>query len=138
MYRLISLVVVLSMASVTNAQLPIKPQTPAPRPLIREAFMPKDEVLLSFPMNIASAGKPIWLWKYHKKSLDDLDVTNLQGEKLTEPEIRKILAKPTIVLVSADGKPIHKYHQAVFKPETLVIIDKKPAEPLPPGNRADE
>ena len=131
MYRLLSLAVVLSLTSTSNAQLQIKPATPTPTPLIREAFMPKGEVLLSYPMEATLDGKPIWLWKYHHRKVDDLVVTNARGEKLTDEEIRKVLSKPTMVLVSADGQPIHKYYLTVFKPETLVIIDKTPKRESP-------
>lgn len=131
MYQSISLAVVLSLSSAANAQLMVKPQTPTPRPLIREAFMPKGEVLLSYPMEATLDGKPIWLWKYHHRKVNDLVVTNALGEKLTEEEIRKVLAKPTMVLVSADGQPIHEYYLTVFKPETLVIIDTTPERKTP-------
>ncbi len=124
MYQSISLAVVLSLSSAANAQLLVKPQTPTPRPLIREAFMPKGEVLLSYPMEATLDGKPIWLWKYHHRKANDLVVTNATGEKLTEQEIRKTLRKPTMVLISADGKPVHPYYLKVMRPETLVIIDK--------------
>ena len=92
--------------------------------MIREAFMPKDEVLLSYPMEKKSSGEPRWLWKYHNRQLEDLVVTNVLGKKLTEEEIRNALSRPTVVLLSADGKPVHKYYLGVFKPETLVIIDR--------------
>ena len=131
MYRLLSLAVVLCLSSAANAQLLVKPQTPTPRPLIREAFMPKGEVLLSYPMEATLDGKPIWLWKYHHRKVNDLVVTNARGEKLTEEEIREVLAKPTMVLVSADGQPIHEYYLTVFKSETLVIIDKTPKRGTP-------
>lgn len=88
--------------------------------------MPKGEVLLSYPMEATLDGKPIWLWKYHHRKVTDLVVTNALGEKLTEEEIRKTLGKPTMVLISADGKPVHPYYLKVMRPETLVIIDKTP------------
>ena len=123
----IFVIVVLTLNSVANAQLQIKPKVPTPRPLIREAFMPKDQVLLSYPLELKLAGKPTWHWKYHKRNLDDLVVTNALGEKLDEEKIRKILSKPTVLLVSADGKPVHKYYLTVYKPETLVVIDRAAA-----------
>ncbi len=127
MYRLILLAVFLSAGTDAYGQLTKKPQTPTPTPLIREAFMPKgDDVLLSYPMEWKSDGQPIWLWKYHKRKLTDLDVTNALGEKLTEQQIRGVLTKPSIVLVSSDGQPVHSYYLQAFKPETLVIIDKTP------------
>jgi len=124
MYRLVSLAVVLSLTSAASAELQIKPQAPTPRPLIREAFMPNGDVLLSYPMDAKLDGKPIWLWKYHKRKLNDLVITNALGNKLTDEEIREALQQPTIVLVSADGKTVHEYYLAIIKPETLVIIDK--------------
>lgn len=125
MYQLLSLAVVLSATSATYAQLLDKPRTPTPTPLYREAFMPRGgDILLSYPMNAKSDGKPIWLWKYHKRKLTDLVITNTLGKQLTEEEIRKALGKPAIVLVSRDGKPVHPYYLRVIKPDTLVIIDK--------------
>ena len=126
MYRLISLVFALSLTSAAYAQLPIKPQAPTPTPLIREAFMPKGDVLLSYPKDAILNDKPIWHWGYHQRKLTELVITNALGEKLTEKEIRKTLGKPTIVLISADGKPIHPYYLKVIRPDTLVIIDKTP------------
>ena len=131
MYRLLSLAVVLSLSSAANAQLLVKPQTPTPRPLIREAFMPKGEVLLSYPMEATLDGKPIWLWKYHNRKVNDLVVTNALGEKMTEQDIRKTLRKPTMILISADGKPVHPYYLKVMRPETLVVIDKTPKRETP-------
>ena len=137
MRQLLCLAVVLSLASFANAELKIKPQVPTPRPLIREAFMPRDEVLLSFPMDLALGGKPTWHWKYNKRKLADLEVSNAQGKKLSESEIREALRKPTVVLLSVDGKPVHEYYLSIMKPETLVIIDKL-AKPAPAKSIADE
>jgi hypothetical protein len=56
------LLTILSTIAVAWAQLPIKPQTPTPEPLIREAFIPKgSDFLLSYPMEAGLNGKPIWL-----------------------------------------------------------------------------
>lgn len=124
MYRLAILVIILAANSAAFGQLAQKPQTPKPEPLIREAFMPKGtDVLLSFPMETKLDGKPIWLWKYHKRELADLSVTNALGQELTEEQIRETLKKPVIVLLSSDGEPIHPYYLKVIKPETLVIVD---------------
>ena len=131
MYRLISLAFVMSCTSAANAQLHIKPQTPTPTPLIREAFMPKGDVLLSYPKDAILDEKPIWHWGYHQRKLNELVITNALGEKLTEKEIRKTLEKPTIVLISADGKPVHPYYLKVIRPDTLVIIDKTPKREAP-------
>ena len=131
MYRLISLAFVMSCTSAANAQLHIKPQTPTPTPLIREAFMPKGDVLLSYPKDDILDEKPIWHWGYHQRKLNELVITNALGEKLTEKEIRKTLEKPTIVLISADGKPVHPYYLKVIRPDTLVIIDKTPIPEAP-------
>ncbi len=131
MYRLISLAFVMSCTSAANAQLHIKPQTPTPTPLIREAFMPKGDVLLSYPKDDILDEKPIWHWGYHQRKLNELEITNALGEKLTEKEIRKTLEKPTIVLISADGKPVHPYYLKVIRPDTLVIIDKTPKREAP-------
>lgn len=125
MFRLILLALILSANTAAYGQLAKKPQIPTPEPQIREAFMPKgDDVLLSYPMDAKLDGKPIWLWKYHKRKLSDLSVTNALGDKLTEEQIRNALKKPAIVLVSTDGKPIHSYYLKVFKPKTLVIVDQ--------------
>ncbi len=131
MYRLLSLAFVLSLSSAADAQLQVKPQTPTPTPLIREAFMPKGDVLLSYPNDAIFNGKPIWLWAYHHRKLTDLVITNALGEKLTEQEIRKTLRKPTMVLISADGKPVHPYFLKVMRPDTLVIVDKTPKRETP-------
>lgn len=131
MSQLISLAIVLSVTSASNVQLQRKPATPTPRPFIREAFMPKGEVLLSYPMEATLDGKPIWLWKYHHRKVTDLVVTNTMGEKLTAQEIRKTLRKPTMVLISADGEPVHPYYLKVIRPDTLVIIDKTPKRENP-------
>ena len=88
--------------------------------------MPKDDVLLSYPKDAKLNGKPIWHWGYHKRKLTDLVVTNALGKKLTEEEVRQTLAKPTIVLVSADGKPVHPYYLKAIRPETPIIIDTTP------------
>lgn len=53
-------------------------------------------------------------------------MTNALGQKLTEEQIRKALRKPSIVLLSSDGKPIDPYYLKIIKPETLVIIDRTP------------
>ena len=125
MFRLIPLLFVLSATSTALAQLPDKPRVPTPAPLIREAFIPKGgDVLLSYPMDAKLGGKPIWLWKYHKRKLTDLVITNALGEKLSNEAVLKALRKPAIVLVSINGKPIHPYYLKVIKPETLLIIDK--------------
>jgi len=129
--RLLSLAIVLSLSSAANAQLQVKPQTPTPTPLIREGFMPKDDVLLSYSNDAIFNGKPIWLWAYHHRKLKDLVITNALGEKLTEQEIRKTLRKPTMLLISADGEPVHSYYLQVMQPETLVIIDKTPKRKTP-------
>jgi len=126
MYQMISFFVVLILASTANAQLAKKPQVPTPTPLIREAFMPKEDILLSYPKDAILDEKPIWHWGYHKRKLTQLEITNAEGEKLKEEEIRKTLGRPTIVLISADGKPVHPYYLKVFRPDTLVIIDKTP------------
>ena len=126
MYRLLSIVIVLLFASTASAQLGAKPGTPSPRPFIREAFMPKDDILLSYPMEKFELGKTRWLWKYHKRKPADLVVTNALGEEMSEKQIVEALKKPTMVLLSADGKPVHPYYLTVFKPDTLVIVDKMP------------
>lgn len=127
MYRLIFFVMVLSGNTTTYGQLAKKPQTPTPQPLIREAFIPAGtDVLLSYPMDSKLDGKDVWLWKYHKRKLSDLSVTNALGQKLSEEQIRKALKKPSIVLLSSDGKPIHSYYLKIIKPETLVIVDRSP------------
>lgn len=127
MRPLLSFAVVLLVTSTTSAQLPAKPQTPTPTPLYREAFMPKgDTVLLSYPMDAKLGGKPVWFWKYHKRNLGDLVITNALGEKVSENDVRKTLKTPTIVLVSSDGEPVHPYYLKVIKPDTLVIVDKTP------------
>lgn len=128
MYRMLSLLIVLCLTSTASAQLGAKPGTPSPRPFIREAFMPKDEILLSYPMEKFELGKTRWLWKYHTRKPGDLVVSNASGEELSEKQIAETLKKPTMVLLSADGKPVHPYYLTVFKPETLVIIDKMPHE----------
>lgn len=131
MYRLAFLVVALSAHASTYGQLAVKPQTPTPEPLIREAFIPAGtDVFLSYPMDTKLDGKDIWLWKYHKRKLSLLGVTNVLGQQLSEEQVRTALKKPTIVLLSADGKPIHPYYLKIIKPETLVIVDRAPgAEP---------
>ncbi len=131
MFKLISILIAVSFTNTALCQLPVKPQTPTPEPLIREAFMPKNEVLLSFPMEAVYDGKPIWLWKYHHRTLDDLVVSNISGKKLTKEEIRKALRKPTMVLVSRDGQPVHPYYLRVMKPDTLIVIDKKAKDVKP-------
>ena len=128
MYRILSCLIVLFLTSAASAQLGIKPGTPAPRPFIREAFMPKDDILLSYPMEKFELGKTRWLWKYHKRKPEDMVVTNALGEELTEKQIAEALKKPTMVLLSADGKPVHPYYLTVFKPDTLVIVDTMPHE----------
>lgn len=131
MYRLAILALVVSANTTAYGQLTQKPQTPRPEPLIREAFMPRGtDVLLSYPMDAELDGKPIWLWKYHKRKLSNLSVTNALGQTLTEEQIRDALKRPSIVLLSSDGEPIHPYYLKVMKPETLVIVDRTPgAEP---------
>lgn len=138
MYRLVLVAIVFSTNTAAYGQLAKKPQTPTPAPLIREAFMPKgDDVLISYPMDAKLDGKPIWLWKYHKRKLADLSITNALGQELKTEEIRKTLQKPSVILLSTDGKPIHPYYLKVIKPDTLVIIDrtqqpkpiKKPKQP---------
>ena len=125
MYPLLSLSAFLAVTTTTLDELPLKPQTPAATPLYREAFAPKgSDVLLSYPMDAKHNGKPVWYWKYHKRKLADLVITNALGQKLSNEKILKVLKKPTIVLVSSDGKPVHSYYLKVIKPETLVIIDK--------------
>ena len=127
MYRLTLLVVLLSASTDAYGQLTKKPQTPTPTPQIREAFMPEgDDILLSYPTDATLDGQPIWLWKYHKRKLTQLSVTNALGQKLTEEQIRNALKKPSIVLLSSDGRPIHSYYLKVIKPETLVIVDRTP------------
>ena len=127
MYRLAIFTIILFANSVAYGQLARKPQTPTPEPLIREAFMPEGkDVLLSYPMEGELDGEQIWRWRYHKRKLADLNVTNAIGEELTEEQIRNTLKKPTIVLLSRDGEPIHPYYLKVIKPETLVIIDRTP------------
>ena len=137
MSRLILVTVLLSVSSTAYGQIPDKPRSPTPTPLYREAFAPQGtEVLLSHPREWTSDGKPILLWQYHKRKLADLEITNAAGEELTEEEILKTLSKPTIVIVSSDGKPVHPYYLAVIKPDTLVIIDKA-AEAEPPDDKDD-
>lgn len=125
MLRLALLVVIFS-ATAALGQLAKKPQAPAAEPLTREAFMPGAEVLLSYPMDVRLDGKDIWLWKYHKRKLSDLTVTNALGQKLSEEQIRKALKKPSIVLLSSDGKPVAQYYLKIIKPDTLVIVDRTP------------
>ena len=107
-------------------QLAKKPQVPAAEPVTREAFMPGADVLLSYPMDAELDGKDIWLWKYHKRKLSDLTVTNALGEKMSEEQVRKALKKPSIVLLSSDGKPVDPYYLKIIKPDTLVIVDRTP------------
>ena len=127
MFRLTLLALVLSANAAAYGQLAVKPQNCEPEPLIREAFMPKGtDVLLSYPIDATLNAKPIWLWKYHSRKLSDLSVTNALGQKLTDEQIRKTLKKPTIVLISIDGKPVHPYYLKVIKPETLIIVDRTP------------
>ncbi len=126
MSRLALLAIGLLGAAAANEQIAMKPQVPTAEPLTREAFMPGPDVLLSYPMDAKLDGKDIWLWKYHKRKLADLSITNALGEKLSEEQIRKALKKPSIVLLSSDGKPIHPYYLKIIKPETLVIIDRTP------------
>ena len=125
--QILSLAVVLSATSAAYAQLPDKPRTPTPTPEFREAFIPNgSDVLLSDPMDAELDGEPIWLWRYHKRKLADLVITNALGETLTDEQILNALDEPKIVLVSSDGEPVHPYYLQVIRPETLVIIDKTP------------
>lgn len=126
MVRIALVAVVLLAASTANAQIVKKPQVPSPEPLTREAFMPAGDVLLSYRMDAKLDGKDIWLWKYHKRKLADLSVTNAEGKELTEDQVRKALKKPSIVLLSSDGNPVAPYYLKVVKPDTLVIIDRTP------------
>ena len=126
MTRLALVALVLFGATVAQEQLARKPQVPAAEPLTREAFMPGADVLLSYPMDAKLDGKNIWLWKYHKRKLANLTVTNALGKKLTEAQIKKALKKPSIVLLSSDGKPVDPYYLKIIKPDTLVIIDRTP------------
>ncbi len=130
MCRSIALVLVLflslsAIAEQPGESLPMKPQVPTPTPLFREAFIPSGtDVLLSYPMDSKLGGKPIWLWKYHKRKLSDLEVTNAAGKRLDQKAIVTALKKPSVVLVSSDGNPVHPYYLRVIQPNTLVIIDK--------------
>jgi len=126
MSRLALLAIALFGATAAHEQMAMKPQVPAAEPLTQEAFMPGADVLLSYPMDAKLDGKDIWLWKYHKRKLSDLSVTNALGQKLSEEQIRKALKKPSIVLLSSDGKPIDPYYLKIIKPETLVIVDRTP------------
>lgn len=121
-YFIITILIIVSTVS-TNSQLLPKPQVPTPAPLIREAFMPKDVILLSHPKDWKLEGKPVWLWKYNQRQLDQVSVTDVNGRKMTDEEIKKILSKPTMILLSADGKPVHPYYLSIVKPDTPVIVD---------------
>lgn len=126
MHQVLFFLAAFSLTSAAKGQLAKKPQVPAASPLIREAFMPRGrEVLLSYPMDSKHNGKAVWYWKYHKRKLSDLVITNAAGEKLTEEQIVRTLKSPTILVLSSDGKPVHPYYLKVMKPETLVVIDKK-------------
>lgn len=132
MRKMLQVVSVLAFCCLSSArgQLAVKPQKPAATPLIREAFMPKGkDILLSYPMEARHNGKPVWYWKYHKRQLSDLVITNAKGDTLTEQQIVKALSKPTMLVLSSDGKPVHPYYLQVMKPETLVVIDKTPPPP---------
>lgn len=145
MYRLISLAVVLCVASTVHAQLPIQPQTPAPSYSVAKTARDGD-LFISYTMKIdhietrerieEKDGKkvavkykvrvPVLYRKHHKRKLANLVITNAQGKELTEKEVLTLLKNPTIVLVSSDGKKVDPYYLKIVKPDTLVIIDKTP------------
>ena len=71
-----------------------------------------------------SVREPRLLRKYRKKSLADLVITNAAGKKLTAKEVLNALQKPTIVLISSDGKKVDPYYLRIVRPGTLVIVVK--------------
>jgi len=70
-----------------------------------------------------------------------LIVTDLAGKKLDPKEAARLLAKPTLVAVTSDGKPLPSGYQRLFVKGTLVLTlpgvsevppIAPPAPPLPP------
>lgn len=143
MFRVITLAIVLLSMSTAHAQLPMQPQTPAPDYTV--AWSRKNgDILLSYVMRIEEVSTrervskkdgievtireevrtPRFLRKYHQRKVADLVVTNAAGEELSEEDVITATKKPTIVLISSDGKKVDPFYLKVVKPETLVIVDK--------------
>ena len=150
MYRLVTLAAVLVTTSTAFSQLPKQPQTPAPTYSVAWKTK-KGDLLLSYTMTIYQSetrerivvkdGKeervkytvrrPVLLRKYHTKRIADLTITNAIGRKLSAEDVLDALEKPTIVLISSDGRPVDPYYLRIVKRDTLVIVDKSKKPKVP-------
>ena len=52
----------------------------------------------------------------------------IDGTKLTIDQAKKKLAGRTPVLLIFEGEKIHPFFQAIAKPDTVIIVSKKPKE----------
>lgn len=59
-----------------------------------------------------------------RRPLKSLGLYNGRGEKLDVEDIKDGLKKPTVVLISADGKKVDPFYLKIVKSETFVIVDK--------------
>ncbi len=59
-------------------------------------------------------------WKLH--DLDQVSAFDVHGKPIEETRLRKLLARETTVVVSADGKPVAPFYLSVLKEGTIVLV----------------
>lgn len=55
------------------------------------------------------------------------------GKEIDAGRAAKLLSRPTVVLVSSDGKPLDPYYLRTIKDGTLLVVPPVTTAPLPPG-----
>lgn len=65
-------------------------------------------------------------------SLEGMTFQTADGKKIAIEEAAKRLKTPTLVVVSADGRPVDATFLAVLKPTTIVIVAGTPTVPVAP------
>jgi hypothetical protein len=71
--------------------------------------------------------------KSRTHSLDKATIAQVGGGKVDRKELAKLLEKPTLVVMSADGKPVDPAYLKVLRKNTLVIVVPSAASAMKPA-----
>jgi hypothetical protein len=64
--------------------------------------------------------------------LEKVPFYGVDGKKIDDKDVKKMLVRPVAALVSADGKPVDRFYLQLARPGTLVLV-LPPAEAGMPG-----
>lgn len=116
---------------------PALPSGPAPTLMVLQA---KDKALVSgrtvtVTRTVIKDGKPMTVQEEQKQEstypLEGATFQTADGKKLGAEAALKKLARPTLVVVSGDGRPVDEGFLAALKPDTLVVTVTLSTVPRP-------